>query len=82
MLNEDLLRHRISNQTMHPDPNRNAEIRRARPADVARCSGRKGNGFRPQPVFSIVVHTPAMNCSDGAQRPISVPDRLRRLRKG
>ncbi|ELX7045188.1 AAA family ATPase [Salmonella enterica] len=37
MLNEDLLRHRISNQTMHPDPNRNAEIREWRLANVARC---------------------------------------------
>lgn len=41
MLNEDLLRHRISNQTMHPDPNRNAEIRVA----ISECRpmlGRKG----------------------------------------
>ncbi|HHS8623591.1 TPA: AAA family ATPase [Klebsiella pneumoniae] len=37
MLNEDLSRHRISNQTMHPDPNRNAEIREWRLANVARC---------------------------------------------
>ena len=36
-LNEDLLRHRIANQTMHPDPNRNAEIREWRLANVARC---------------------------------------------
>ncbi len=77
MLNEDLLRHRISNQTMHPDPNRNAEIREWRLANVARCLP-QGNGFRPQPVFSIVVHTPAMNlqrwCSTDS---ISAPDRLR-----
>nr|BCG06985.1 hypothetical protein [Klebsiella pneumoniae] len=33
-LNEDLLRHRIANQTMHPDPNRNAEIREWRLANV------------------------------------------------
>jgi len=31
------LRHRIANQTMHPDPNRNAEIREWRLANVARC---------------------------------------------
>ena len=36
-LNEDLLRHRIANQTMHPDPTRNAEIREWRLANVARC---------------------------------------------
>ncbi len=41
MLNEDLLRHRISNQTMHPDPNRNAEIREWRLANVPML-GRKG----------------------------------------
>ena len=36
-LNEDLLRQRIANQTMHPDPKRNAEIREWRLANIARC---------------------------------------------
>ncbi|RXX75860.1 AAA family ATPase, partial [Klebsiella pneumoniae] len=36
-LNEDLLRHRIAHQTVHPDPHRNAEIREGRLANVARC---------------------------------------------
>ncbi len=40
MLNEDLLRHRISNQTMHPDPNRNAEIRVA----ISECRPMLGQG--------------------------------------
>ncbi|RMC64849.1 tunicamycin resistance protein [Sinorhizobium meliloti] len=36
-LNGDLLRHRIANQTMHPDPTRNVEIRDSRLTNVDRC---------------------------------------------
>lgn len=56
-LNEDLLRHRIANQTMNPDPTRNAEIREWRLANVARCLAA---GERLPPTTRILdsgVHT-------------------------
>ncbi|WP_425268152.1 AAA family ATPase [Enterobacter hormaechei] len=62
-LNEDLLRHRIANQTMHPDPNRNAEIREWRLANVARCLAARERLPCTTRVLDSGAHT-----SDGARR--------------
>ncbi|WP_407240589.1 AAA family ATPase [Escherichia coli] len=78
MLNEDLLRHRISNQTMHPDPNRNAEIREWRLANVARCLAARERLPSTTRVLDSGVHTPAMKSTAMVlDSSISAPDRLR-----
>lgn len=57
-LNEDLLRHRIANQAMHPDPNRNAEIRGWRLANVARCLAAREKLPRETQILDSGAHTP------------------------
>ena len=57
-LNEDVLRHRIANQIMHPDPKRTGEIRDWRLANVARCLAARGQLGPKTRILDSGAHTP------------------------
>lgn len=57
-LDEDLLRQRIANQIMHPDPARNAQIRDWRLANVPRCLAAIKRLPSATWVFDAGVHAP------------------------
>jgi hypothetical protein len=78
-LNEDLLRHRIANQTMHPDPKRNAEIREWRLANVARCLAAREQLPPSTRILDIGAHTTddlaemVLDAIDGLTLPAMLP---------